>query len=46
MKDSRITIRNLDVQLWKEARMEALKVGKTIGQWLNEAFEEKLRGNK
>lgn len=36
------TIRGLDPDLYRLARAEAIKQGKTIGQWLNEAIKEKL----
>jgi len=36
------TIRGLDPELYRLARAEAIKQGKTIGEWLNEAIKEKL----
>lgn len=35
-------IRGLDPELYRLARAEAVKQGKTIGTWLNEAIREKL----
>jgi len=37
-----VNIRGLDVELFRLARAEALKEGKKIGEWLNEAIKEKL----
>lgn len=36
------TIRDLESELYQQARAEALRQGKTIGQWINEAIAEKL----
>ena len=36
------TIRELDPELYTLARAEAVKEGRTIGAWLNEAIREKL----
>lgn len=36
------TIRELDPELYRLARAEAVKEGKTIGTWLNEAIRGKL----
>lgn len=32
------TIRDLESELYQQARAEALRQGKTIGQWVNEAI--------
>ena len=37
-----VSIRGLDRNLWKLARVEAVKEGKSVGDWLNEAIKEKL----
>jgi hypothetical protein len=37
-----VNIRGLDVELFRLARAEAIKEGKKIGEWLNEAIREKL----
>jgi len=37
-----VNIRGLDVDLYRLARAEAIKEGKKIGEWLNEAIGEKL----
>ena len=37
-----VSIRGLDPELYKLAKIEALKEGKTIGQWLNETIQDKL----
>jgi predicted HicB family RNase H-like nuclease len=39
-------IRSIDPQLYRLARAEAVKEGKTIGQWLSEAIKEKLAKKK
>lgn len=36
------TIREIESELYNQARAEALRQGKTIGQWINEAIAEKL----
>lgn len=36
------SVRGLDQELYNQARAEALRQGKTIGQWINEAIAEKL----
>ncbi len=41
------TVRELDPELWKQARAQAILEGKTLGQWMNEAIRERLeRKNK
>ncbi len=35
-------IRDLDKKLYKQARLQALKEGRPVYQWLNEAIKEKL----
>lgn len=42
----KVGIRDIDPELWKLAKIEALKVDKTISQWLNEAIREKLNKTK
>jgi len=42
-RESRITIRGLDPNLYRLARIEALKEGRAIGRWLNELIREKLK---
>ncbi len=37
------TIRGIDLELYQKARMAALKMGVTIGAWLNKAIAEKLK---
>jgi hypothetical protein len=43
-KDShkRYTKNVVSDELWKTMRLETLKRGITIAQWINEAFQEKL----
>jgi hypothetical protein len=38
-----ISIRGLDYDLYTEARAQAIRENKNIGQWLNEAIKEKLQ---
>lgn len=38
-----VSIRGLDRNLWRLARAEAVKEGKSTGEWLNEAIQEKLK---
>ncbi|TSC92502.1 MAG: hypothetical protein CEN89_639 [Candidatus Berkelbacteria bacterium Licking1014_7] len=40
------TIRNLDRELFKQARIQALKDGKTLGAWVNEAIASYLKKAK
>lgn len=40
------TIRGLDRELYKLARVEAVKQGETIARWINEAIKEKLGKSK
>ncbi len=42
MVEKSVNIRGLDVELFRLARAEAIKEGKKIGEWLNEAIREKL----
>ena len=44
MVEKSVNIRGLDVKLFRLARAEAIKEGKKIGEWLNEAIKEKLEG--
>jgi predicted HicB family RNase H-like nuclease len=37
-----INVRGVDTELFRLARAEALREGKKIGEWLNEAIKEKL----
>jgi predicted HicB family RNase H-like nuclease len=37
-----VNVRGIDTELFRLARAEALKEGKKIGEWLNEAIKEKL----
>ena len=41
-KMERVNIRNVDRDLIKKARIDALKRGITLGAWLNEAIRQKL----
>ena len=36
-----IHVRGIEVIPWREARAQALRQGKTLGQWLTEAIKEK-----
>ena len=40
---TKITIRNLDPELYKQARIRALKEGKNLGTWVNEAIKAYLK---
>ena len=40
------SIRGLDQELYNQARADAVRQGKTIGTWLNEAIAEKLNITK
>ena len=42
MANKSVSIRGIDTRLFRLARAEAIKEGKKIGEWLNEAIEEKL----
>ena len=42
MVEKSVNIRGIDVELFRLARAEAIKEGKKIGEWLNEAIKEKL----
>ena len=37
------TIRGLGEELYNQARADALREGKPIGEWLNEAIADKLK---
>ncbi len=37
-----ISVRGVDVELFRLARAEAIKEDKKIGEWLNEAIKERL----
>ena len=41
-EQNKITIRGISPGLYRLARIESLKEGKTIGRWLNELIKEKL----
>lgn len=46
MKETK-SIRGLDPELFKLAKIEAIKEGKNVGDWLNEAIKKRLqRGGK
>ena len=47
MKDKRIniTVRDIDPELWREARAAAVIAKKNLGEWLNEVIKEKLQRN-
>ncbi len=42
MVEKSVNVRGVDVGLFRLARAEAIKEGKKIGEWLNEAIKEKL----
>ena len=42
MKQNKVTIRGIDPELYKLARIEALKEGKAIGRWLNGLIKKEL----
>ena len=42
MVEKSVNIRGRDVELFRLARADALKEGKKISEWLNEAIKEKL----
>ena len=42
MVEKSVNIRGLNVELFRFARAEAIKEGKRIGEWLDEAIREKL----
>ncbi len=42
MVEKSVNVRGIDVELFRLARAEAIKEGKKIGEWLNEAIKEKL----
>ena len=42
MEVKSVNIRGVDIELFRLARAEAIKEGKKIGEWLNEAIKEKL----
>lgn len=46
-KQKPIQIRNLDHNIYQQARMAALKLGQSIGTWVTQAIKERLdRENK
>lgn len=45
IKTQTIHVRGIEVIPWREARAQALRQGKTLGQWLSEAIKEKLARN-
>jgi len=36
------TVRSMDLDLYREARKQALDEGITVGQWINQAIRERL----
>ena len=42
MTDNKTSIRNLDKELLKQARKDAIDKGITLGQWLNQAVKKML----
>lgn len=36
-------IRGLDRELWKEAKIQAIREGLTLGQYINKLLKEKLK---
>ena len=42
MAEKSVNVRGVDIELFRLARAEALKEGKKIGEWLNEAIKENL----
>ena len=42
MVEKSVNIRGVDAELFRLARAEAIKEGRKIGEWLNEAIKEKL----
>ena len=45
-KKEQNNVRGLDRNLYREARAQAIREYKTIGEWLNEAIKAKLESNK
>ena len=41
-----ISVRDIDKELYRQARADAIKHGQTIAQWLNEAMKGRLQKNK
>lgn len=41
---AKITIRGLDPRLYRLARIEALREGKTVAQWINLCIRKRLEG--
>jgi len=42
LAEKSVNVRGIDIELFRLARAEAVKEGKKIGEWLNEAIKEKL----
>ena len=42
MAEKSVNVRGIDKEFFRLARAEAIKEGKRIGEWLNEAIKEKL----
>ena len=42
MEEKSVNIRGVNIELFRLARAEAIKEGKKIGEWLNEAIKENL----
>ena len=45
-KEGKTNIRGLDPDLFANARAAAIKKHQTIGQWINDAMDAKLRKEK
>lgn len=39
-----VTIKGVNIDLYRRAKAEAIKAGKKLGDWINEAMALKLRG--
>jgi len=37
-----VTVKNIDADMWTEARIEALKLGITLGEYISRVLREKL----
>lgn len=42
MRENKTTIRGLDQDLYRQAKVEAARLGITIGHWINQAILLKL----
>jgi len=45
-KQEQNTVRGLDPDLYREARAQAIRENKTIGEWINEAIRARLESKK